>query len=126
MRIGVGLNCLVKGLENQRNIIAFTEHVRHNTPIVDIQNGTRIEFVDSGFLMPLEFCHLSEAFLVRPCGIKLPVQKISSKILWVLCLPSAAVIVIFHGRAYISGPADAEHPLVIDDLNTRFLRGGRS
>lgn len=29
-------------------------------------------------------------------------------------MPGAATVVIFHGRAYISDPADAEHPLVVD------------
>lgn len=29
-------------------------------------------------------------------------------------MPGAATVVIFHGRAYISGPADAQHPLVVD------------
>ena len=65
-------------------------------------------------LVPLEFCHIGEPLLIGLCGIKLPVQKILSKILRVLRLSGAATVVIFHGRAYISGPADAEHPFVID------------
>ena len=65
-------------------------------------------------LVPLEFCHIGEPLLVGFCGIKLPVQKVLSKILWVLRMSGAATVVIFHGRADISGPADAEHPLVID------------
>lgn len=65
-------------------------------------------------LVPLEFCYIGEPLLIGLCGIKLPVQKILSKILRVLRLSGAAAVVIFHGRAYISGPADAEHPLVVD------------
>ena len=70
--------------------------------------------MDLDSLIPLELCHIGEPLLIGLCGVKLSVQKIFSKILRVLCLPSAAAIVIFHGRAYISDPADAEHPLVID------------
>ena len=67
-----------------------------------------------GSLVPLEFCHIGEPLFVWLCGIKLPVQKILSKILRILRLSGAATVVIFHGRADISDPADAEHPFVID------------
>lgn len=70
--------------------------------------------MDLASLVPLEFCHIGEPLLIGLCGVKLPVQKILSKILRVLRLSGAATVVIFHGRADISGPADAEHPLVID------------
>ena len=67
-----------------------------------------------GSLVPLEFCHIGEPLFVWLCGIKLSVQKVFGKILRVLRLSGAATVVIFHGRADISGPADAEHPFVID------------
>ena len=65
-------------------------------------------------LVPLEFCHISEPLFVGLFSIKLPVQKIFGKILRIFCVSGAATVVIFHGRADISGPADAEHPLVVD------------
>ena len=65
-------------------------------------------------LVPLEFCHISEPLLIAFCGIKLPVQKIFGKVLRIFCVSGAATVVIFHGRVYISDPADAEHPLVVD------------
>ena len=67
-----------------------------------------------GSLVPLEFCHIGEPLFVWLCGIKLPVQKVFGKILRIFRVPGAATVVIFHGRADISGPADAEHPLVVD------------
>ena len=36
MRIRIGLNSLIKGLENQRVIVAFTEYIGHNTPVTKI------------------------------------------------------------------------------------------
>ena len=83
-------------------------------PVTEIQNGAQIELVDFISIIPLKFCHISEPLLIGFCGIKLPVQKIFGKVLRIFCVSGAATVVIFHGRAYISGPADAEHPFVID------------
>ena len=114
MCIWIGLNCLVKCLENQRIIIALTEHMGHDTPVTKIQNGTQIELVDLGSLIPLELCHVGKPLLIGLFGIKLPVQKILGKILRILRLSCATTVVIFHSGAYISGSTDAEYPLVID------------
>ena len=46
--------------------------------------------------------------------MELPVQKIFGKILRILRLPGASTVIVFHGRSYISGSADAEYSLVID------------
>lgn len=112
--VRIGLHRFVEGFENQRIIVAFAEYIGHNTPVTKVEDGAQVELVDLASLIPLEFCHISEPLLIGLCGIKLPVQKILSKILRVLRLSGAATVVIFHGRAYISGPADAEHPLVVD------------
>ena len=114
MCVRIGLHSLIKSLENQRVIVAFTKYIGHNTPVTEIQNGAQIELVNLASLVPLEFCYISEPLLIGLCGIKLPVQKIFGKILRVLRLSGAATVVIFHGRADIFDPADAEHPLVID------------
>ena len=114
MCVRIGLNRLVKGFENQRIIVTLTEHIGHDTPITEIQNGTQIEFVYLSSLIPLEFCYIGKPLLVGLCSIELPIQKILSKILRILCLPGTSAVVVFHGRAYISGSADAEYPLIIN------------
>ena len=65
-------------------------------------------------LVPLEFCHIGEPLLDGLCGIKSPVQKVICKELPDHCLSVAAKVVVNDCRTDISGPADAEHPLVID------------
>lgn len=114
MCIWIRLNRLVKGFENQRIVVALTKYIGHDAPVTEIQNGTQIELVYLSSLIPLEFCYIGEPLLVRLCSIELPVQKILSKILRILRLPGASAVVVFHGRVYVSGSADAEHPLVID------------
>ena len=114
MRVRIGLHSLVEGFENQWVIVVFTEYVGHNAPVTEIQNGAQVELVDFVSLVPLEFCHIGKPLFVGLFSIKLSVQKILGKILRIFCVPGAATVVIFHGRVYISDPADAEHPLVVD------------
>ena len=45
MRVRIGFNSLIKGLENQRIIIALTEHIGHDAPVAKVENGAQIEFV---------------------------------------------------------------------------------
>ena len=114
MCVRIGLNRLVEGFENQRIVVALTKHIGHDAPVTEIQNGAQIAFVNLGSLIPLEFCYIGKPLLVGLCSIELPIQKILSKILRILCLPGTSAVVVFHGRVYISGPADAEYPLIIN------------
>ena len=114
MRVRIGFHSLIKGLENQRIVVAFAEHIGHDAPVAKVEDGAQIEFLYLHTLKPFEFGHIGEPLLIGLCGIKLPVQKVFGKILRIFRVPGAATVVIFHGRADISGPADAEHPFVVD------------
>ena len=114
MCVRIGLNRLVEGFENQRIVVALTKHIGHDAPVTEIQNGTQIEFVYLSSLIPLEFCYIGKPLLVGLCSMELPVQKIFGKILRILRLPGASTVIVFHGRSYISGSADAEYPLIIN------------
>ena len=39
------LTAPVKGLEYERIIVTFSNHIGHNAPIIEIQNGTEVDFV---------------------------------------------------------------------------------
>ena len=114
MCVRIGLHRFVKGLENQRIVVAFAEYIGHNTPVTEIQNGAQIELVGFVSIIPLKFCHVGEPLLIGLCGIKLPVQKVLGKILRILRSPRAAMVVVLDRGTDISGPADAEHSLVVD------------
>ena len=49
----IGLHRLVKGLENQRIIVALMENIGHDTPVAKIEDGTQIELMDFDSLIPL-------------------------------------------------------------------------
>ena len=114
MRVRIGFHSLIKGLENQRIVIAFAEHIGHDAPIAKVEDGAQIELLYLHTLKPLEFGHIGEPLFIGLCGIKLPVQKVFGKILRVLRSPRAAMVVVLDRGTDISDPADAEHPLVID------------
>ena len=112
--IWIRLNSFVKSFVNEWIIIALTEHIGHDAPVAKVEDGAQIEFLYLHTLKPLEFGHIGEPLLIGLCGIKLPVQKVFGKILRVLRSPRAAMVVVLDRGTDISGPADAEHPLVID------------
>ena len=114
MRVRIGFHSLIKGLENQRIVIAFAEHIGHDAPVAKVEDGAQIEFLYLHTLEPLEFGHIGEPLLIGLCGIKLPIQKVFGKILRVLRSPRAAMVVVLDRGTDISDPADAEHPLVVD------------
>ena len=114
MRVRIGFHSLIKGLENQRIVVAFAEHIGHDAPVAKVEDGAQIEFLYLHTLKPFEFGHIGEPLLIGLCGIKLPVQKVFGKILRVLHSPRAAMVVVLDRGTDISDPADAEHPLVVD------------
>ena len=64
MGIRVFLNSFIKGFVNKRIIIVLTEHIGHDTPVTEIQNGTQIEFMYLNALIPFKFCHIGKPFLI--------------------------------------------------------------
>ena len=108
------LNSLVKGFVNEWVIIALTQHIGHDAPVTEIQDGAQIKFMYLNTLIPFELRHIAKPFLIRLLRIELAVQQVRSKILEVLGLSGATTIIVFHGGAYISSPTDAQHSLVID------------
>ena len=114
MGIRVRLNSFVKGFANKWIIIVLTEHIGHDTPVTEIQNGTQIEFMYLNTLIPFEFCHIGKPFLIRLLCVELAVQQVFSKILGTLCPSGAATVIVLYSGADIFDPADAQHPFIID------------
>ena len=114
MRVRIGFHSLIKGLENQRIVIAFAEHIGHNAPVAKVEDGAQIEFLYLHTLKPLEFGHIGEPLLIGLCGIKLPVQKVFGKILRVLRPPRATVAAVLDGGLNAFGAADTQNAFVID------------
>lgn len=74
MGIRVGFNSLVKGLVDKGIIIALTQHIGHNAPVTEVQNGTQVEFMYLNALVPFELRHIRKPFLIRFLRVELAVQ----------------------------------------------------
>jgi len=114
MGIWVCLNSFIKGFVNKWIIIVLTEHIGHDTPVTEIQDGTQIEFMYLNALIPFEFCHIGKPFLIWFLRVELSVQQVFNKILGSLCPSGAATVIVLYSGADIFGPADAQHPFIID------------
>ena len=114
MSTWICLYSLIKGFEYERVIVAFTNDIRHNTPIIKVQNGTEIDLVYFSSLIPLEFGHIGQPFFIWLFGVELAIQQVFSQMLRVSGTPGTAVVTVLHGRPDISGPADTKHSLIID------------
>ena len=90
------------------------EHIGHDTPVTEIQNGTQIEFMCLNALIPFEFCHIGKPFLIWFLRVELSVQQVFSKILGSLCPSGTATVIVLYSGTDISDPADAQHPFIID------------
>lgn len=114
MCVGVCLYRPVKSLEYQRIVVALAEDKGNDTPVVEVENGAEVNFMDFSAFVPLEFCHIGKPFFIWLFGMKLASQKIFGEILWILCLPGAAVTGVLDGGHDIFCAADAQDPLIVN------------
>ena len=114
MCVRVGLNSLVKGLEYEWIVVVFTQCIGHDAPVTEVQNGAQIELMYLNTLIPFELGHISKPFLIGLVSVKLAAQQVFGKILRILGPSGAAMVIVFHSRPYVFGPADAQYSLIID------------
>lgn len=114
MGIWIRLYRLVKGLKYQRIIVSVPNDKGHDTPVIEVQDGTEIDLVDFNSLIPLKLSHIGQPLLVGAIRIELAVQKVLRYILWVPGLPGAAVTGVLDRRFDTPGPADTQHSLIVD------------
>ncbi len=73
MCIKIGFHSLVKGFIDKRIIVMFTQYIRHNTPVIQIQDGAEIKLVNRDALIPFELGNIRQPLLVRPVCVELAV-----------------------------------------------------
>ena len=112
--VRVSLNGLVKGLVDKRVIITLTDHIGHDAPVTEVQDGAQVEFVYCSSLIPFEFSHIGQPLLIGLVCPELAVKKILGYVLGVPGLPGTAMAAVLDGGSDIPGPANTQHPLIID------------
>lgn len=114
MCVRIGFHSLIKGFVDKRVIIALTEYVGHDTPVAKVKDSAEIELMCGNAFVPLELRHIGQPFFIGFVRIKLAVQDILRNVLGIIGLPGTAVAGVLDGRLDISGPADAQHTLIVD------------
>ena len=62
MGIRINFNSLIKGLINERIIVALTEYIGHDPPVVEIKDGAQVYLVYCN--PPHTTCHIGQPFLI--------------------------------------------------------------
>ena len=114
MRVGVGLDRFVEGLEHQWIVVALADDVGNNAPVIQVEDGAEIEFMYLNAFIPFELRDIGEPLFVGFVRIELAVEYILCDILRVLCLPGTAVVAVLDGGFYALGTADTQDALIID------------
>ena len=98
-RVGVriGLYRFVKGLEYQSVVITFSQNIGCNTPVVQIQNGTKIDLVYLDAFIPLKLRHICQPFLVWFGCMEVSVKQVFGYKLWFFRIPGTTLSGIFNG-----------------------------
>ena len=65
----------VKGLENQRIVIPFADHVGNNAAVTEVQNCAEIDFVNLNAFIPLEFRNVGKPLFIRLVRMKVPIKE---------------------------------------------------
>ena len=79
MRVRIGFHSLIKGLENQRIVIAFAEHIGHDAPVAKVEDGAQIEFMYHYTVKSLEFRHLSETLFAQESVDKIRLRTLRAE-----------------------------------------------
>lgn len=114
MGIRIGFHSLVKGFVDKWVIIALTEHIGHDTPVTQVEDGTEIKLMHGNALIPFELGHISQPFLIRLVRIKLAVQNILRNVLGVLGPSGTTVAGVLDGGFDVPDPTDTQHTLIVD------------
>lgn len=69
----IGFNSLIKGLINERIIIAFAKYIRYDPPVAEIKDGAQVYLVYCSSLIPFELGHIGQPFLIRFVRMELAV-----------------------------------------------------
>lgn len=73
MCIRVFFHSLVEGFEYKRIVVTLSDYKGDDASVIEIQDGTEIDFADINTLIPLEFGYIREPFLIGCFGMKIPV-----------------------------------------------------
>ena len=114
MRIGVCLDGGIKCVINQRVVVAVSNHIGNDAPVVQIKNGAEIDLALLIVLVPFEFRNIRQPLLVWSIRMEVPVKNILRQILRICGIPCTTMVRILDGGLYVTAAADLQGAFVAD------------
>ena len=101
--------CLYGGIKSivyQWIVIAVPNLIGDNAPVIEIENGTEIDFVYLNAFIPLELRNIRQPFLVRLLRMEVPVENVLCQVLRILSISCTTMVCILDGGLYVTAAAD--------------------
>lgn len=114
MRIGVCPEGGVKGVINQRVVVAVPDHISNDASVIQIKYGTEIDLTLLTVLVPFEFRNIRQPFLIRLVCMEVPVENILCQILRICGIPCTTMVRVLDGGLYVTAAADPQGTFVAD------------
>ena len=114
MSAWVLLHSLSECVKNQRIVIAITDHIGHDSTVIQIKNGAQINFMDSVSFIPFKLCYVCHSFQIWRRGVEVTIQNVFGQILWTVGMACTTVVTILDGGTNLFDAADAQHTFVIN------------
>jgi len=85
-RVGIRMDLSrpLKGVKNQSIVIVISDRERHNSSIVQIQNGAQIDFVHGKPFVVTELRNIRQPLLIGLGGMKFAIQEVFREMLGIV------------------------------------------
>ena len=113
MGIWIGFYRLVKCFEYQWVVVTFAHNKGYDSPIIKVKDGAQVHFMHNKILIPLEFCHIGQPFLIGSIIMKVTGEQIFCDVLRILRTSGTVVAAVLNGGFYAFLPAYSKDALVI-------------
>ena len=107
-------NRLIKRIEDQRVVVAVTDHICDDPPVIEIKDRAKIDFMlVLVLIIPFEFGDICQPFFIGLISCKLPVQDVLSNELRIVCLSGTSVIRVLDRGLDPFLSADPEYAFIV-------------
>ena len=76
MCIRITSDCFIKRFKYERIVVDVSDFERYDSPVIQVENGTQVDFFDLCADIILEFRNICQPFLVWSVCMKIPVKNI--------------------------------------------------
>ena len=86
MCIRIGFHCSLECVKHNRVVVVVTNNIRNDTSVVQVKDGTQIDFVNHYALVPFELCDIGKPLHIRSWCMEFTTEYILCHILRIGCI----------------------------------------